>query len=483
MPNLKNQALKGGAWTVGAQIAHFVLQIASLSVLARLLTPEDFGLIGMLAAVIAVLGLFREMGLSTAIVQRSSIVYGELSRLFWLSVYLGISLGILTALAGFGAAWLMDEPRLIPIAPWFGACFLLGSLETVPGGLLRRHLKFRSIAVRDVSVRLIGFIAAVVAAIAGLGYWALVIQSVISAILQLILTWNAAEWWPKERASSWGAIRPYIGFGAAFTGSNLASYFTQNLDSLLIGKMLGAGPLGFYSRARMLMIQPVNQFMGPIGTVLLPILCKIKDDIPKTRKTIALLAIPFLTLPSIMAAWLMAGAPEVVRIFLGPDWGATTEILRWLACSIIYLPFGSLLYLVLVSSGRTNLLIHWTWTGALTAIAGYIIGVKFGVVWVAVAFSLTGIAFRVPIALYFCNKTGLINLQRLAASYIVALVIAGCLFGTLYYARIQLLAWTSNDCLVLLGLAVPCAVFLAIALALHPVAKTSLRMLLRPGEM
>lgn len=471
MSSLRVTALRGGAWTVGAQGGHFVIQIASISVLARLLAPEDFGLIGMLAAVISLLGLFREMGLSTAIVQRSSIASGELTRIFWLSVYLGIVLFILTAASGFGAAWLMEEPRLIAIAPWFGACFLLGSLETVPAGILRRNLRFRSIAVRDVTVRLIGLFAAVTAALAGFGYWSLVVQAVASALLQLVFTWTAAAWWPREPGSPWKTMRPYAGFGAAFTGSNLASYLTQNLDSLLIGKIWGAVPLGYYSRARMLMIQPVNQFVGPVATVLLPVFCRIKDDSTKMRKTIAALSIPFLVLPCLLTPWLIVGAPEVVRILLGLEWEGTTNILRWLAGSIIYLPIGTLLYLVLVSSGRTTLLMHWTWTGALAVTVGYIIGVRFGVVWVAAAFTLTGILVRVPIAVFVCNKTGLIDAKRLMASYGCVLVSGIGLCVLLNFCRNMLKSADCGDLTTLAVLSLPAAIILLLAIGTHPLRR------------
>jgi O-antigen/teichoic acid export membrane protein len=460
-------------WTFSAQFVLLLIQIATISTLARILTPEDYGLVGLLSAVIAVLGLFREMGLAMAIVQRPNVEQGELTRIFWVTLLLGLSLLLLTALCGLGAAWAFDEPRLRSIAPWFGLCFLLNSLESVPGALLRRNLRFKTLSIRNVIGGLLGFLVALAVAMAGYGYKALVVQAVAVAALQLLFTWSAVRWKPTGPLAPWKAIRPYLGFGAAFTGSNIASYLTQNIDSLLIGKIFGYQELGYYSRAKSLMIQPMNQFMAPISTVLLPVFCRMQNDQGKFRKAIATLSLPFLILPSALATWMLVGSEELVGILLGSKWDSTVPIFRGLSASIMYIPFGGMLYLILVSSGRTRLLLHWTWTGALVIIGGYSVGAYFGSFWVAVSFSATGIVLRVPLALYFCGKTGLIDRRQLALTYLVALSIFAALTAVGFYARIIACGLTSNPFFILAIIALPAGAFLAFAFALHPLGRQS----------
>jgi PST family polysaccharide transporter len=373
---------------------------------------------------------------------------------------------------GFALSKMMNDPRITWIAPWFGLSFALASFETVPQSLLRRRMMFRQIAAREVASALLGTSSSILAAYLGAGYWALLVGMVITAFTDAITSWIAARWTPSTASAPWRDVLSFLRFGGAFTGSNLAAYFSQNLDSLLIGRIWGYEQLGYYTRARALMIQPMNQFMTPIGTVLLPIFCRIQSDKARFQKIISDLSLPFLFLPSILATWMMVGAPEIVYILLGNDWASNTAIFIWLAASVIYMPFGSLLYLILVASGQSKLLLHWTWTGGLVIIGGYAISVYYGTFWVAASFTLTGLFIRVPIALQFCHKTGLIATKRIAVTYVSVLGFACCLYFLLSLSKHLLVSWTTNPFMILAGTSIPAMLLLTVALVAHPLGKS-----------
>jgi PST family polysaccharide transporter len=468
---MRSIAMRGAGWTLSSQCLRFVCQIGSIIILARILTPQDFGLVGILMSALAIVGLFRHIGLSAAIVQAETVTESQLRRLFEITLILGFLLFVIASLFGLVISIVMNDPRIAWIAPCFGVCFAFASSETIPQSLLRRRMMFRQIAAREMASAVLGTSTSITTAYFGAGYWALVYGMMVTAFTDAISSWIAARWKPSSTPAPWRDVLSFLRFGGAFTGSNLAAYFSQNLDSLLIGRIWGYEHLGYYSRARALMIQPMNQFMEPIATVLLPLFCRIQTDRTRFKTIIASLALPFLFLPAMLSTWMIIGAPEIVHILLGDAWQNTTVIFRWLAASVIYMPFGSLLYLILVASGRSKLLLHWTWTSSLVVMSGYALSVYHGTLWVAISFTLTGLLIRIPVALHFCHKSGLIATRRLAATYIFALAFAGLLLLFLYYSKLFLNKFTTNPFMVLGGTAFPIAFLLLVVITIHPSGK------------
>lgn len=451
---MKAAFLRGSSWTIGGQIVVVALGILSILVLARLLEPEDFGLIGLLGSVIAVLGLFREIGLTTAIVQKANIRESELTRILMLTVVLGFVVGGLATAAGYGVSYFVDEPRIKEIAPWFGLCFLLNSLETVPLGLMRRALKFRQLVVRDIISKAAGIGICILAAWAEWGYWALVVQALTMASINLGLTWSAAKWRPIAAAAPWREIVSYLKFGASFTSSNVAAYLTQNFDSLLIGKYSGLTALGYYGRARTLMLTPLSQAMGPLGTVLIPVMSRVKDEPARMRVWVDKLSRAFLYFSAPVAAILMAGSSEIIEIFLGDKWMEVVPIFWWLSISVASSPLGSLFYWVLVTSGRGELLFYWTIAGAVITCLAVALAISWGVVAVAASIGLTSLIARSFIAIYFASQTGFFNLRSMVSRYVGGILLGCCWLGTLTYVMKVANYWLESP---LIRLGVLCA--------------------------
>lgn len=454
--NYKKTAISGGIWTFGAQAFIIVVQLASITILARLLSPSDFGLIGMLAVVTGFLGLFGDCGLITAIVQRPNVNQEDLSRIFRLTAILGLILCILTIIAGFFTSILVKEPRINLIAPWMGLCYFLTALESVPLGILRRNLQFRGIAIRDLSVRTLSFSAALLSALAGHGYWALVIQSVSASSISLVFTMIAAKYLPTAKPSSWHAVKSYLRFGAEFTVSNGASYLTHNLDSFLVGKYWGIETLGIYSRSRALMVAPMNQIMGPVGSVLMPIFCKISNNNEQTLRWLDRICFISLMTAAPLAAFVIVGAEELVQIFLGVGWDSAIPIFKWLAITIFITPFGTFLYIALIASGKTRLLIQWTWLEAIIACSVVAISAPHGAVATAAAYGLSGLVFRVFIGITITSKAGIISFKNYIKKYSLGIIYAVIWVAYLYGVHQLFIENMTNNYIKILLLALFC---------------------------
>lgn len=415
--------------TFGSQGLKFLCHFASISILARLVSPEDFGLIGILASALAILNLLRDLGLTAAIVQSPNISKEQLNGLFRFSILLGLSLLILVTLAGWALSWFLGDPRLLAVAPVYATMFTANALGSVPLGLLRRRLHFGRIAVRDVVSFLFGVVAGIVVAYKGGGYWSLVAMSWMTTFLNTLMAWIAAGWFPSGRAARFSEMSRLLKFGGTFTLSEVATCLSQNLDKLLIGKIWGFEVLGFYTRGYALMLAPVGQIMGPIGSVLIPVLSRLNAQRDRYRQWVLRLFGLFLLGSGPLAAYLMLSARNLVPLILGPGWEMTVDIFFWLSISLFGKPVASLLYWVFVTSGNVREMFRWTTVNMILTVLSIGVGVIWGPVAVAGAYSVTGCLIRTPIAIYYASRTGCVPFAGMAKRYSYGLLWFGSWLG------------------------------------------------------
>ena len=223
MNSLRDRTIRGGFARLVAQAANFILRLGSLVVLARLLRPEDFGLVGMVTAFTGVLNLFRDFGLSSAAIQRGNVTVAQSSTLFWINMLVGFLLGLVTlgmapAIAGF-----YHEPRLVAVTAVAATGFIFNAAGVQHSVLLQRELRFTALAVINTISLVIGTAIAVVGAAVGLGYWALVMMTIALPILTTTGCWLAAGWIPGRPQRLVG-IRSMMNFGGTVTLNGLVYY-------------------------------------------------------------------------------------------------------------------------------------------------------------------------------------------------------------------------------------------------------------------
>lgn len=466
--NYKASAMRGGAWAVASQCVRFGCQIASISILARLLSPDDFGLIGLLASFTVVITAFRELGLSTAIVQTEELEQPVLCRLFVLSMALGGTMAVVISLVSCLVGLWTGDGRVLGAGVLYGIAAGLGSIEAVPLGLLRRRLAFRQITIREAVAAVVSTLVGVVAAFLGFGYWSLVAIAVCQALMTLVLSWIASGWVPSGRMARWAEVRDMLKFGGGYSLSNLATVLSRNLDQLLIGRFCGLTELGYYNRANTVMNRTLQQALTPLGAVMVPVLSRLRGDRARFNGWLRNLALLVVGLGAPCAALLMASSRQIVEILLGPDWLPAVPILWWLSLGAFVIPFGSLLYWAVVVTGNVRLLLFWTWSGSLVSIVAILVGLSWGALGVAVGFGVGGLTVRALLAFYCVSKSREVDAAALGGIYMAGILVLSAMLALLSGCERLFSAWFSNvfGQLAATGLtAVMCMLLLAVGTA------------------
>jgi PST family polysaccharide transporter len=433
-------ALQGGLKMLLSQGVKLVVQIASIVVLARLVTPEDFGLVAFLTSIFAFVGLFSEFGLTMAIVQKEQIQEKDLNTLFRISAGIGMLLLLCIGVAGLLTSWISGDIRYQWIFGIFAIMFFFKSLSTVPQGLIRRRLQFGLLSLQEAGTFVFGALAAVAIATQGRGILALMAFQFIPGLLMCASSWLFAGWRPQRSVGSIQEASSYFSFGGAFTFVEIANTVCKHIDNLLIGKVWGMQLLGQYTRAYALMLTPMNQVMGPIGTVLVPLFSRIHQNEVEFKKLTSALFISCVGITAPAAALTFVHSNTIVNLLLGPGWEVAEQIFWWFGFAVFCKPLGSIVYWIFVSSGKMKQMMRWTVVNTVLTVCAILVGLKYGPIRVATLFSISEIAIQIPIAVYLLGKTRLIPLGKWCKFYLLGM---GLLAGS--YCTLQFTQVISNE--------------------------------------
>lgn len=410
--DLKRKAVRGGSLTVGGQAAKFALRLGSLAILARLLTPEDYGLMAMTIVVSGLMGVMRDGGLIHATVQKESINHEEISLLFWINVGIGLTVSVALVAVAPLVSLIFHEPRLTALLSLLSITFLLGGCDVQHKALLRRNMRFGALAVIDILSMAIGIGVAIAMALRGWGYWALAWLEIAKAASSLILSWCLLWWIPSLPRWNRNVIST-LRFGGNIVIYNVVNFISRNADNALIGWYWGDVALGLYSRAYSVLLLPVRNVNAPFSAVAIPILSRAKQDLSRLKRyfTEAASLVAAVVIPLVACSAVFAN--ELVRIFLGEGWEETAILFRLL--SIPALLFGasqpiSWLYIVL---DRTVLLRNVGLVAAPVNVAAFCAGLPFGPKGVAIGYMCSSAIMYYPIMRYALKGTGITILDVL----------------------------------------------------------------------
>jgi PST family polysaccharide transporter len=361
----------GGLW------GRALLQMLSTIVLARLLTPADFGLIAMVGAVMGIAELVRDFGMTGAIIQAQNLSERVWRSLMWLSALIGVVLSIVVALCAPLIAMLYNEPRLVGVTLLMAPGVFLSGLVMPLQARATRELRFGALASLDVSTMFFGVIVGIVTAFLGWGFWALVAMAGAQFIVRLVVLWVIVrpKWGPPKIVRETWAL---MGTGGSIFGAELLGYAEKNLDNVIIGAQLGPTALGQYSRAYALFLLPLQQMNGPLGRVALPVLSTLREDGERYRRYIrsAALVIGYLTLPTYAIA---AGvAQPIVLLLLGPNWSIAATLFSLLAIAGFGQAIGRLRTWIYISLGHSHRQFVYDLVARPLIIAGYFFGLWWG---------------------------------------------------------------------------------------------------------
>lgn len=468
--SLSQRAARGALQTVGAQAVRMVLQVGGVVVLARLLSPHDYGLVAMVTAVVGVAEILRDFGLSTAAIQAPHLSRRQRDNLFWLNSAAGLTLAVLVFFCAPLIAGWYDQPELEPIARALASIFFINGLTTQFRADLIRGMRFGRIAVIDIAAPCAALTLAIVLAVLGAGPWAIVGQQITAALMLLGGAALATRWLPG-RPSRREPMAGLIRFGWQLAGSQLINYAGNNIDSIIIGTRFGASSLGLYNRTFQLLMTPLGQLRQPTTTVAVPVLARLRPDPPATNRFVERGQVA-LGLTLVAGLGLVVGAAEpIATLFLGEQWLAAIPILRLLAAAGAFQTLAFVGYWIYVSHGLTKELLHYTLVSVTIKLVTILIASNWGLIGVAWGYALAP-AIGWPLSFWWLARSSTIRVGPLFAG-------AGRVLATA--ALIAVASWsvcelTSELAVVMqLGLAIVAAAVAFLAPAVLPRWRADLR--------
>ena len=402
---LGTRAARGGAVTIASQGFKFVAGLATTMVLGRLLTPADYGLIGMVAVVTGFVSMFKDLGLSAATVQREEITSAQVSTLFWVNVALSVGVGLVTVGIAPAVAWFYGKPQLTSITAVYGLGFLFGGLTVQHEALMHRQMRFLAQAVCELIALLVTIAVTITLAWRGFGYWALVVGHVTTSFVYMLCIWTVCRWRPG-RPKGVSSVISLLRFGGNLTGFGVVNFFARNLDNMLIGRVWGSQQLGLYAKAYQLLTLPIDQINSPITTVAVPTLSRLNDSPERYRRTYLRIIekISVLTMPGI--ALLIGTADWIVLIVLGPQWTQAGHIFAALGVAALIQPIANTTGWLFISQARTNDMFRYGLVASTIIVAAIVSGLPWGALGVATVYALVWVTIITPMLFYWVGRKG-----------------------------------------------------------------------------
>jgi PST family polysaccharide transporter len=422
MDSIGGRTARGGVITMASHGLKFAISIVATAILARLLSPGDYGLIGMVAVATNFIVMFKDLGLSLATVQKSEITPRQISTLFWVNLSLSaITMLVLVGLAP-AISWFYGDARLTRIAMVSALGFLIGGLTVQHEALLKRQMRFTSLSAVALIAMIVGYGAGITFAWYGFGYWSLVFSQLALLTTDAILVWVLCGWRPGLPTRDTG-VRSMLSFGGNITAYGTINYFSKNADNLLIGKFFGPQQLGLYNKASQLVGLPTDQVNEPILSVTVPALSRLADDPERYRKAYLRIMEKVLMLVMPAVSLLLVSSDWLISIVLGSQWKDAGLILVFMSVAGLFQPVVNTAGSVLVTQGRGRHLLYWSLITAPLSLLSIVAGLRWGAVGVAASYSLTRVFITNPLMFWFIGRTGPIrttDFYRLLAPFTLA---------------------------------------------------------------
>lgn len=423
--SLKAASKKGVVVSYLSQAAKFIVQFFYSIVMARLLTPADFGVVAMATPLLALAALLADIGLSQAAVADQKLTQRQLSFLFWLNMGVTAALALLVVVLAPLVAMFYNEPRVAPVVAALGGLMILGPIGAQHIVLLNRNFAFGKLAIVELISLIAGAVAGIAAANEGFGIWSIILNQLMATGVTVVVLLSIVRWRPSAPKLGMAAeARHLLNFGANVATFNIFNFVARNIDNVLIGRAWGEVQLGVYNRAYSLLLLPLNQVMAPISRVALPLLSRIRTD-PMTYRVafwrmldLALL----LTFPASLFS--LVTFQHLADVVLGPKWAAVGPIYGVLAIGALFAPVSHSANWLLMSQGRSRELRQYGIVSSFGFTAAIAAGLSAGPIGVASTYIGFGLV-QGPIIWWLITRTGPVSAKDLfygLAPYIIASV-------------------------------------------------------------
>lgn len=421
---LRGRSVRAGTAAVAGQVGASAINLVTTIILARILTPIDFGLVAMVMIIIGLSSTISDFGLSAVTVRHDHIDRAQVSKLFWFNTIAGLFSSLVILAAAPAIAWMYDDPRLQTCALALAVLAFLDGVSIQHRALMRRQLRHGTLAAIDIVSLFAGSLAAVYLAWEGSGYWALVAMYIIRLGAKSALVWLAAGWTPISLGGITD-IFPMLRYGGQITGARLLDYISRTVDKLLIGVLRSAHELGIYAKAYSGMLLPFERVLSELHYVAVPTLSRLESD-PGNFSSYyrkALLLVVTAGIPLI--ALLAVEARTVVLLLLGSQWLAAIPVLQLLAPLAIAHLFATTTYWVYESVGNPGRMFKWRLFDTSVRVLSLLIGMHWGLAGISLCLSASSTLLVVP-GLRYCFKGSVLHVRDVASTVWRPFVAATC---------------------------------------------------------
>jgi len=405
---LKTRAVLGVKWTTIATIVVSGCDFLRVAILAHLLSPVDFGLIGMLMVIGGFAQAFADMGISNAIIQKQDATHNQLSSLYWANLFTGILVGGIVYLSAPLVAGFYQEPRLTQLMPWVSLSFFILPLGQQFQVLLQKELRFKTLTKIDISSAVMGTLVSIFAAVKGGGVYSLIFGSLANLIIRtgmlIVIGWK--EWKPTFYFR-FSDLSGYLRFGLYQMGERSVNYLSANVDYLFVGKFLGAGTLGIYTLAYQLVVMPFMKINPVLTRVAFPVFSKKQTDDLALRRGY----VEMLKLISLLVSPVLIGIVATVSVFepivYGRGWEMTIPLVQILAIMSILKTLGNPSGSILLAKGRADIGFKWNVITAVLNSLVFLFVVQHGVFVLAWSWNILSIGYFIIGGLILFRVIGL----------------------------------------------------------------------------
>ena len=382
--------------------------------LARLLLPEDFGLVAMVSACLAFAILVQDLGLNLAIVQRENLSQAQLSAIYWLMLGASAAVSLAFAASAPLIAWFFAEPRLTALTIAFASLIFLTGSQSTQMTLLSRDFRFNTLSILAAIGTTIQSIVSVLIAWSSSSYWSLFFGNLGSYLVVSALLWVLCNFRPSKPSFE-GSFWEIIQLGTGVSGFNILNYFSRNADNLLIGHYYGSELLGFYDRAYRLLLYPITQVFAPLVRIVVPILARLQSEPDRYRMVYGEATSLLMMAMQPGLVFLVVFANDFFLILLGPHWLPSAPIFRWLGCAGVLQMMNSTLGWLFMSQGRGGDFFKLGVFNGLITVSSFVVGLPWGPLGVAASYTVANYTFLTAGGWWSASRRGPIRVYDLAA--------------------------------------------------------------------
>lgn len=415
--DISQRSARGGLVTAGAQIFNTVLMLLTTVIMARWLSPEDYGIVVFATVVTGFAQLFTNAGFELPTIQSKTLSHQKVSNLFWLSAGIGLIVALFTIAGSPLIAKLLDDPRQVAIIMSLAPIFIFSAATSQHRALMLRSFENLQLSVIEVIANITGALAGVALAIAFQTYWALIVMQVGVVVMRAALIFLHVRWIPG-RPQNMKESGAEAAFGANVTFYNVINYVSRSADNFLIGWRWGYEELGAYDRAYKILLAPIRQLNGPLTNITLAALSRLLEQPENYRRAYLTILKLLLAVSMPIAAFAVMHKELVIGLLLGPQWDMVVPIFGWLGLAGLGQSVYSSLGWLYISQGRSRQYVKWGFVNCAAHLTAFIIGIQWGALGIAISYCVVFYTVLIPAGFYMVGREGPVTTRDMYKSLI-----------------------------------------------------------------